>query len=382
MLRYLSFLFLSLFVSINASAAGGHPFIEGNSIVWHNDSIEDALLVKEDKGDELGTVRKVVRGFSKIDNNYIEPQHYEFTVMAQMTRTFDSYSLKGNSGHSVTFSPDITTKIGPYLGWRWFFLGYMFDLKNIGFGGSEGKTEVDFSIYSSKIGVDLYYRRTGNDYKISDIDLGNGVDVEALKGIGFNGVKVGITGFNLYYIFNSRKFSYPAAFAQSTCQKRSQGSWMAGLGYMRNSVEFDYKKFDDMAQQYAVPSISVDSSLAFTELKHYDFHLSGGYAYNWVFAKNCLFSASFSLAMAYKHAVGDVEENKWKGFDIADIDFDGIWRFGLVYNNTRWYAGASAILRTYNYSTERFKTRNSFGSLNVYIGYNFGLKERYRKKAD
>ena len=28
----------------------------------------------------------------------------------------------------------------------------------------------------------------------------------------FNGLKVDIKGLNLYYIFNNRKFSYPAAF--------------------------------------------------------------------------------------------------------------------------------------------------------------------------
>ena len=55
-------------------------------------------------------------------------------------------------------------------------------------------------------------------------------------------------------------------------------------------------------------------------------------------------------------------------------------RFGMVYNNTRWYAGWSAILRTNNYHTSRFTANNIFGSFNAYIGYNFGLKKRYRKK--
>ena len=42
---------------------------------------------------ELSTVKKVVRGFSKIDTNYIEPQHYNFTVMLQSTSTYDIYRL-------------------------------------------------------------------------------------------------------------------------------------------------------------------------------------------------------------------------------------------------------------------------------------------------
>lgn len=59
---------------------------------------------------------------------------------------------------------------------------------------------------------------------------------------------------------------------------------------------------------------------------------------------------------------------------------DFIGRFGLVYNNTRWYAGTSIILRTNNYRTSRFTANNMYGSLNAYIGYNFMLKKKYRKK--
>ncbi|MDE6355419.1 MAG: DUF4421 domain-containing protein, partial [Prevotella sp.] len=32
---------------------------------------------------EIGSIRKTIRGFSAIDTNYIEPQHYNYTVMLQ-----------------------------------------------------------------------------------------------------------------------------------------------------------------------------------------------------------------------------------------------------------------------------------------------------------
>lgn len=34
-----------------------------------------------------------------------------------------------------------------------------------------------------------------------------------------------------YYTFNHRRFSYPAAFTQSYIQRRSAGSWLAGISY-------------------------------------------------------------------------------------------------------------------------------------------------------
>lgn len=330
---------------------------------------------------KMGAFKKLVRGFSEIDTNYIEPQHYNFTFMMQTTYNYDMYRLRGASGQEVTLAPDVVMKMGPYVGWRWFFLGYTFDLRNISFSGTDDKRELDLSIYSSQIGVDLFYRRTGSDYKIRNAYMGDGVDVSRLNKVPFDGITVGITGFNLYYIFNHKRFSYPAAFAQSTCQKISCGSWLAGIGYTNNSIDLDYEKLKTVVEENCrLDDVKIDSGLMFNKVKYFDINITGGYAYNWVFAKNWLFCGSASVALAYKHSRGNVEEDNDHGFNFNNVNVDGIGRFGIVYNNTRWYAGASAIVRSYNYHKSRFATNNIFGSLNIYIGYNFGKMKGYRDK--
>ena len=200
----------------------------------------------------------------------------------------------------------------------------------------------------------------------------------------FSGVNVGITGASLYYIFNHKHFSYPAAFSQSTCQKISCGSWLAGIGYLHNTLELDHEKLEKSLNEWMKERkivVELDSGMMFNEIKYSDFMLSGGYAYNWVFAKNWLFCASAQLALAYKTSLGSTADEK-KGFDFSKVNLDGIGRIGLVYNNTRWYAGLSTIIRTNNYHTSRFTANNIFGSFNAYIGYNFVLKKKYRKKQD
>lgn len=337
---------------------------------------------KKKEKNEMGSLRKTVRGFSVIDTNYIEPQHYNYTIMLQATSTYDIYTLKGSNGQTLTFAPDIIMKMGPYFGWRWIFLGYTFDLHNISFGGGKKKQELDLSIYSSQIGIDLFYRRTGSDYKIRDANMGDGIDVSSLNGIPFDGISVGISGFDLYYIFNHNRFSYPAAFSQSTCQKISCGSFIGGIGYTSNSLELDYAKLQNVVENNLTSNnVRIDSGLMFSNVKYYDINVSCGYAYNWVFAKNCLMCVSGAVAVAYKHSHGDTyEKDDLFGFNFNNVNLDGIGRFGLVYNNTRWYAGMSAIVRSYNYRKSRFSANNTFGSLNVYIGYNFGKKKRYRNK--
>ena len=81
---------------------------------------------------QLGVIRRTVREFDRLDDEYIEPNHYEFTIMGQITRTYESFVISSHD-QRITLAPDGLTKIGPYFGWRWFFLGYTFDIKNIGF---------------------------------------------------------------------------------------------------------------------------------------------------------------------------------------------------------------------------------------------------------
>jgi len=321
---------------------------------------------------------KVFKGFNEIDTAYIEPQHYNYTLMLQNTNTYEMYRLESKSGQSITFAPKPTVKVGPYVGWRWVFLGYTFDINHINNGNN--KKELDLSLYSSLFGIDLYYRKTGNDYRISEAHLADGINRRILKGIPFSGLSVGIKGFDIYYIFNHKKFSYPAAFSQSTCQKRSCGSPLIGIGYTSHTIDLDYEKLADVVESSIEErgyEAKLDSGLMFNKVRYTSYSVSGGYAYNWVFAHNWLFAASLSVALAYKRSAGDLRyksEFSLRDFKFGDLNIDGVGRFGVVWNNTKLYAGASTILHSYNYRKSQFSTNNMFGSLNIYFGINIVRK--------
>lgn len=337
------------------------------------------LSSAQEKG--WGRVKEALGELNSMNTDYIEPQRYNFTVMLQATTAYDIFTIRSSDGQQLTLAPDLTLKVGPYMGWRWMFLGYTFDLKNIGFSGGKFKRQFDLSFYSSMVGVDLHYRRTGDDYKLRNANLGDDVDVSKLEGTSFAGVSAGITGIDAYYIFNHKKFSYPAAFSQSTLQKVSCGSFIAGAGYTKNTLELDYEKLQETIDQscgYGV--VKLDSGLMFNKVQYHDISLSAGYAYNFVFPHHWLVGVSGQAALAYKKSTGNIDPslNLNDGFTFENVNVDGIGRFALVYNNMRWYAGASAIVHTNSYRKSRFYTSNIFGSINIYVGYNFGLKKKYR----
>ena len=327
----------------------------------------------------ISNVSIAFKNFTSIDTNYIEPQHYNFTAMLQNTSTYEHYRINNKKDQSIRFSPEPSVKLGPYLGWRWIFLGYTLDINHL---RNNNKEEYDFSIYSSQIGIDVFYRR-GKDYRIKSISLGKDVNTEKMNNIPFDGFKSSVKGGNLYYIFNHHKFSYPAAFSQSTIQKISCGSPLVGIGYTEHTIDIDWSRLDKLIREKMgtdYDKTPIDSSLFFRHIKYTDFAISGGYAYNWAFAHNWLFASSLSLGIAYKTTVSDMENEKWSShnFSFKNMNIDGIGRFSIVWNNMKWYAGASAIVHTYNYNKDRFSTNTIFGNFNIYVGFNFNKKKQYR----
>lgn len=382
------FLLLALFFSIHVSAHGQ------DSLCVKADSMAVKPVEGKRKRDMFHAIghafTKVFRGFNELDTNYIEPQHYDYTVMLQNTNTFEEYTIESKSGQRFSFAPDWSAKVGPYAAWRWLFLGYSFDVKHL--EKSNRKTEFDLSFYSSMLGIDLYYRKSGDDFRITKATIKDAVDKYILRDVPFGGLNVSIKGFDIYYIFNHNKFSYPAAFSQTNRQKRSCGSPLLGIGYTAHSLSLDYEALKTVVNNSlggtsggsGANGVEIDEDLCFKNVKYEAYSVSGGYAYNWVMARNCLFSASLSVAMAYKKSKSD--DTKHNGFSLKDFSFnnfnlDGIGRFGFVWNNDKYFAGASTVLHAYNYRKSKFSTNNYFASLNVYVGMNLGLKRKYKKNV-
>lgn len=375
---YFNILFLVLFHIIPLQCVATSSVSMAHEV--ENDSVYSSISTypqQKKKKTLFQKVYKIIKDFSRIDTNYIEEQKYNFTIMLQNTNTYEHYQLQSENGYSIEFAPNPSYKLGPYIGWRWIFLGYTIDLKHIGSGSN--RQDFNLSLYSNQIGIDLFYRKSGDNYKIKNIKGVSDTDLTPMKNIDFDGFKSSIKGFNLYYITNHKKFSYPAAYSQSTIQRKSAGSPLFGIGYTKHSIDIDWTKFHQLAEEKLgkeLVDMKADSALRSGKINYNDYSLTGGYAYNWVFAKNWLLDVSLSLGIAYKHTVSDMDKGglSFRNFDLKNFNIDGVSRVGIVWNNMRWYYGLSAIFHTYNYKKRYFRTNTKFGNVNIYIGYNFGKR--------
>ena len=321
-------------------------------------------------------IRKVGQELNAIDTTYISPNLYNLAFMLEHSTWYEHYRIGNNSrneNQSLNFSPSLGTKLGIYFGWRWIFLGYTFDIEDL-FGGNKNKPkkkEMSLNLYSSKFGVDLYYRKTGSDFKLRSYE---GFHPDGrINEVSFDGLQSNIMGLNAYWIFNHRKFSYPAVYSQSTNQRRSAGSFMAGFSYSRHKISFDHSKLPDILINQLNPS------LKFNHIKYSDYSFGFGYGYNWVFAKNWVSNLSLLPGIGYKKSKIDDQDFHNESW-IKDINFDLITRAGIVYNDSKYFVGASIVLHTYDYRKPSLAVTNSFGTLRIYAGFNFWKKKEYRTK--
>ena len=320
------------------------------------------------------TGRKIRKVVNNVDTNYISPNRYNLAFMLEHSTWYEHYKLgsrENNRSQSMSFAPNMGMKLGIYFGWRWIFLGYTFDMEDL-FGGNKNKadkTEMSLNIYSSKFGVDLYYRKTGSDFKLRSC---NGFELSSpFREQDFGGLRSKIHGLNAYWIFNHRKFSYPAVYSQSTNQRRSAGSFMAGFSYSRHSIYFDYTQLPSEMKT------DLNGNLRFSKVKYSDYSLGFGYGYNWVFKKDWVANLSLLPGIGFKKAkIDDVDyTDHWT----KDINFDLITRAGVTYNNSKWFVGASLVMHSYDYRKTNLSVTNSFGTLRLYAGFNFWKKREYKK---
>ncbi len=298
------------------------------------------------------------------DSRYITPNQFKWTFMAQYSNCYEYYRFSGKeTPQSISLSPDTRNKLGLYVGWKWIFLGWSFDLDR-----QNTKNDWNLSFYTSKVGVDVFHRKTGDNFRIRKLSgFKNPVSGAEIvpHGQHFDGVSVEQSGINLYYIFNNKHFSYPAAYSQSTNQRISCGSFLLGFSYSRQSFHLDASRFDSNIKAAMHPSMN------FNRIKYHDYSISAGYSYNWVFAKNCLANISLTPAIGYKRSRINTDEDR---SIFKNINADLISRAAIVYNNSRFFVGASLVSHTYTYHRSTISIVNGFGVVNVYTGVNLFRK--------
>lgn len=179
--------------------------------------------------------------------------------------------------------------------------------------------EFSFSTCGQKYGAELRYQYTRSYTGTLESNLDSQNDIEIQP----EDISQEVYYANFYYVFNSKRFSLPAALLQTVVQRRSAGSWLAAINFQRSILSFQ--------------------ELPFNKVTSTKLSLGGGYAYNWSFAnEHCLIHTSFMpMVNIYNHnSVYSIEGKKGAS---ESISVNGKFQLGFVYNVSRYVMGTSNV---------------------------------------
>ncbi len=261
------------------------------------------------------------------DTNYVTRPEGRLTLKVRMNQTGNSFHAKGTvndidskadlkTSHKTTFS-----LAGIYRG-----IGIGVAINPAKWKGIYEDYEFNLNYYSSKISLDFSYQRS--ESMAGDIRRG-----DRIQQMESGDISLKVVNLAGYYTFNHRHFSYPAAFTQSYIQRRSAGSWLAGISYQGGSI----KTRDALKERNPnAPDVRIDVG---------HIGIGGGYGYNWVLGKKWLLHFSmlptFVVYNRNKFTVND-ERKKAKRMRFNMIFNE---RAAIVHNfSSRYFAGATLVM--------------------------------------
>ena len=209
------------------------------------------------------------KNYSKVnyDTNYIARPDASLTLKARTSIAGNNlYVRQKVDGERVKADLETSHMLNFSVGANYKGLAAAISINPARLKGRNNDFEFNLNYYSNRFCVDASYQMS----KTMAGDVSSGETVNHLdRGV----LKTKLLNVTGYYVFNHRRFSFPAALSQTYIQKRSAGSWLAGFSYQGGTL----KTTDDAPE--GMPELRF-------HVGH--FGIGGGYGYNLVLHRKWL----------------------------------------------------------------------------------------------
>ena len=261
------------------------------------------------------------------DTNYVIRPEGKWTLKLRLNQTGNTIHAKGTvNGQQSKADLSTSHKTTMSIGASYRGISAAVALNPAKLSGAYKDYEFNLNYYSSRLSLDFSYQRSeslAGDIKRGDKTYQMEAGDAVMKVVNLAG----------YYTFNHRRFSFPAAFTQSYIQRRSAGSWLAGISFQGGSI----KTTEELkARSPQAPEVHI-------RIGHVG--IGGGYGYNLVLGRKWLFHLSlmptFVVYNYNKMTVNnEPRESKHVRFNMIFNE-----RAAVVYNfSPRLFAGATLVM--------------------------------------
>lgn len=263
---------------------------------------------------------------TRYDTNYVVRPEGRLTLKLRANYTGNTIHARGtiNDVYSKTdLSSKHKTTISIGASYRGISVSYAINPAK--WSGFYKDYELNINYFGSRLSFDASYQRSSLTGSIE-----RGGIVQQLESGDLTMKVFNVTG---YYVFNHHRFSFPAAFTQSYIQRRSAGSWLAGISFQGGTI----RTTDDLkARKPTAHDVSI-------RVGHLG--IGGGYGYNLVLGKKWLLHLSllptFVVYNSNKLTIDD--ESRSAGRMRFNMIFNE--RAAIVYNiSPRYFASVNLVM--------------------------------------
>lgn len=269
----------------------------------------------------------------------------------------------------IILKPNGNTGLG--LGFNYKFIGLALSYglpksqSSIDKYGRTNSFDIQVSVFAKRIGMDAYIQAYKGYYMSNPQDH---VDWDEPYSPQISDLRILSYGANAFYMFNHEHFSYKAAYVRNVVQKKSAGSFSAGL--------FFYQDLVQSASGFIPEEVSdsVWSEFDLTGFNAFSIGLSAGYQYTFVIKGNFFINLQGTPGLGYRRLSGKTQAGETG--NVNQLAGQILIRMALGYEFKHFYVGATAstILRSFKYrdyevdlGTEQFR---------VMIGKRFNISRK------
>jgi hypothetical protein len=179
-------------------------------------------------------------------------------------------------------------------------------------------------------------------------------------------------GFNFQYIFNYRKYSYKAAFVQNEWQKKSAGSFTAGMEAFYIISQGD----SSMIPSDVYPE-DIFYGLKYRRSDILNIGVHGGYYYTLVISRHVFISAGLSVGPSIGYSWLDRDDDQKLQTSGINLNLNGLARAAMGYNSERIYVGVSFLhqLLLNQLPVKEIWSQFNTGNFRINVVYRFRLKK-------
>jgi len=280
----------------------------------------------------------------------------------------NTLEIKVDNDH-LRLEPNGVFSLGAGFNFKGFGIGLGFGIpssqKSIDKYGKTTRFDIQASIYSKRIGGDAYLQAYKGYFCSNPGDF---VDWDKDYYPQLPDMQTTSLGVSIFYIFNNKKFSYKAAFVRTQIQKKTAGSFTAGL----------FVTYDDVATDSGFFPTELPDSVGYDfDLTAYRYFATGvnvGYMFTWIISKSFFLNIAAVPGLGYR----DTRIKNIAGESASEKDPHAqiLLRGALGYEHEKVYIGLTASTLIRNMKYKDYDVNLATEQFRLFVGMRFDVSKK------